>query len=184
MSPAATSGRRSSQHGRTSSARIGPRRGSAPQMPKGPAIPRRKWAQVAQLVEDREQTQHRDASGWGVPQCGQRQFAMARSVVCGSQTVRTELHACRRSTETDLGRTSVPNGSGIAERREATERRAVRPTQRIEPPRRAGRSAGWKARRRRRRSAIPASPCCPGQGPGCRPARSCRSPAGPRRSRA
>jgi hypothetical protein len=49
-------------------------------MPSEPATPRRKWAQVAQLVEDREQTQHRDASGWGVPQCGHRQFAMARSV--------------------------------------------------------------------------------------------------------
>jgi hypothetical protein len=27
---------------------------------------------VAQLVDDRWQTQQRDASGWGVEQCGQR----------------------------------------------------------------------------------------------------------------
>jgi hypothetical protein len=34
-------------------------------------------AQVAQLVLERRQTQQRDASAWGVPQCGQRQTGMA-----------------------------------------------------------------------------------------------------------
>jgi hypothetical protein len=40
------------------------------------AIDRRKWTHVEQLVEDREQTQQREDSAWGVPQCGQRQFAI------------------------------------------------------------------------------------------------------------
>jgi hypothetical protein len=38
---------------------------------------RRKWRQVAQLVEERLQTQHRAVSGWGVEQCGQRHNGMA-----------------------------------------------------------------------------------------------------------
>ena len=69
-------------------------------------------------------------------------------------------------------------------------RRGLGPTRRIvpaawiEPARRADRSAGLMARKRRRRSAILASPCCPAPDPGCRQASSCRSLAGPRRSRA
>jgi hypothetical protein len=43
------------------------------------AMDRRKWTQVAQLVLERRQTQHRAASGWGVRQCGQRQFGMRGS---------------------------------------------------------------------------------------------------------
>ena len=44
--------------------------------PTSGAIDRRKWMQVAQLVLERRQTQQRAASGWGVRQCGQRQFGM------------------------------------------------------------------------------------------------------------
>jgi len=50
------------------------------------ATDRLKWTQVAQLVVERRQTQQRAASGCGVRQCGQRQFAMGRIVAarCGS----------------------------------------------------------------------------------------------------
>jgi hypothetical protein len=65
------------QHPRSSSPRSTVRRWSRPQVPPSePAIARRKWAQVPQLVLDRRQTQQRAASGCGVRQCGQRQFAM------------------------------------------------------------------------------------------------------------
>jgi len=67
------------QQPRSSSPRSAVRRESRPHVPpRGPAIARRKWAQVPQLVLERRQTQHRAASGCGVRQCGQRQFAMHR----------------------------------------------------------------------------------------------------------
>jgi hypothetical protein len=62
----------SSQHARTSSPSSGRRWRSRAQKPSRAATDRRKWRQVPQLVDDRWQTQHRDASGWGVEQCGQR----------------------------------------------------------------------------------------------------------------
>jgi hypothetical protein len=37
----------------------------------------RKWRQVAQLVEERRQTQQRSASGCGVAQCGHRHNGMS-----------------------------------------------------------------------------------------------------------
>jgi len=45
---------------------------------------RRYSRHVEQIVEDREQTQQRDVSGWGVPQCGQRHGAIAHSVAAVS----------------------------------------------------------------------------------------------------
>jgi hypothetical protein len=36
--------------------------------------------QVWQVVEDREQTQQRELSAWGVPQCGHRHVAICGAV--------------------------------------------------------------------------------------------------------
>jgi hypothetical protein len=47
--------------------------------PKGTATERRKWLQTEQAVLERRQTQQRAASGWGVRQCGHRQFGMGGS---------------------------------------------------------------------------------------------------------
>jgi hypothetical protein len=86
-------------------------------MPSVPATPRRKCAQVAQLVEDREQTQHRDASGWGVPQCGHRQFAMARSVAADAHmcaSIRTLGHADHDPLSDRSGVRIGPYGGQVA----------------------------------------------------------------------
>ena len=53
----------SSQQARTSSPWSGSRRRSSPQNPTRAATEPRKWRQVPQLVEERWQTQQRDASG-------------------------------------------------------------------------------------------------------------------------
>lgn len=42
-------------------------------------MPRRKCWHVEQVVEDRWQTQQRDASAWGVPQWGHRHIDMRGS---------------------------------------------------------------------------------------------------------
>jgi hypothetical protein len=39
-------------------------------------MPRRKCRQLEHVVDERAQTQQRDASAWGVPQDGHRQFGM------------------------------------------------------------------------------------------------------------
>ncbi len=78
--PTARPGRIGRQHPRSSSPRRGIARASSPHVPPtGGATERRKWTQVAQLVLERRQTQHRAASGCGVRQCGQRQFGMTGS---------------------------------------------------------------------------------------------------------
>jgi hypothetical protein len=51
---------------------------SRPQYPSWAATDRRKCLQVEQAVVDRWQTQHLDASAWGVEQWGQRHMAIDR----------------------------------------------------------------------------------------------------------
>ena len=66
----------SSQQTRTSSPASGSRRRSSPQNPSRAATDPRKWRQVPHEVDERWQTQQRDATGWGVEQCGQRHDGM------------------------------------------------------------------------------------------------------------
>jgi hypothetical protein len=71
------SGSAASQQARISLPSSGSRRRSSPQKPSCAEIVWRKCRQVAQQVEDRRQTQQRDASGCGVSQWGHRHIGMA-----------------------------------------------------------------------------------------------------------
>jgi hypothetical protein len=67
------------QQPRCSAPVSGSRFASRPQNPTDAASDRRKCRHVEQVVDDRWQTQHRAASGCGVPQCGHRHIGMAES---------------------------------------------------------------------------------------------------------
>ena len=75
---AASGASESSQQGWISSPWSGPLRRSRPHVPPIAVTPRRKWRQVAQVVDERVQTQQRAASACRVPQWGHRQVSTRR----------------------------------------------------------------------------------------------------------
>jgi hypothetical protein len=62
-------------------------------------MPRRKWRHVAHEVVERRQTQQRELSACGVPQCGQRQTGMARIVAALVPPVEEKSHLDERMVE-------------------------------------------------------------------------------------